>query len=78
MKMYITDIRDVDDRRCYFCNDTMIFSTTIKVPECFQMTQEEWDYWRQQCAEARVKGQWYGNDITHPIQWVDNDSNSVE
>ncbi len=78
MKMYITDIRDIEDRRCYMCGDKLIFSTPIIVPDYIQMTQDEWDYWRQQCAEARVRGQWRGNDITHPIPWVDDDNNCTE
>ena len=71
MKLEITDIRDIDGRRCYMCGDHLIFSTPITVPDYIQMTQEQWDYQRQQCAEARVRGNWIGNDITHPIPWTE-------
>jgi hypothetical protein len=69
MKLEITDKRIVKDRTCYFCGEHLIFSTTTEVPPFIQMTQEQWDYWRQECAERRVKQGWIGNDITNPIKW---------
>lgn len=53
----------------FWCNDTLIFSSPTKVPDSFNVSQEAWDVARQMCVDARIKGNWVGNDITNPIPY---------
>ena len=42
-KLEVTSVREKEGRTCFYCNDTLIFSSPTKVPESFQVSQEAWD-----------------------------------
>ena len=63
----VTGITQKDGRTYFWCNDILIFDSPTKVPADFQVSQEAWDEARQMCVDARIRGNWVGNDITNPI-----------
>ena len=66
-KLEVTDVIEKEGRTCFYCKDTLIFSSPTQVPEKFQISQEAWDNARQMCVDARIRGNWVGEDITNPI-----------
>lgn len=65
-RLEVTSVVEKDGRTEFRCGETLIFSSPTQVPEKFQVSQDDWDRARQMCVDARVKGNWVGNDILHP------------
>lgn len=72
--------RFVNDNTEYYLPNGLspvcVFRISTKVPEEFQMTQEEWDNGQKLCLESRLrglcwkdefKGQSWGGDILDPV-----------
>ena len=72
--------RFVNDNTEYYLPDGLspvcVFRIPTKVPEEFQMTQEDWEHGQKLCLESRLhglcwkdefKGQSWGGDILDPV-----------